>query len=218
MSTSGLIFDFDGVVVLSEAIHCLAWEDLARHYECELPPGFLESGIGRNDGELAIELAAIWNGKAEPSHVLETKRRCYRARSSASPLVPGIKEALDHFHGRLPMAIATSSCWTDIEPLLETYGLAKYFTAILTSDHVQRPKPHPEVYLKAAAQIGALPERCWVFEDSVHGATAALAAGSRVIGITTSLTCEALSIAEAHFPDFSDLERIKRIVQLEEGS
>jgi beta-phosphoglucomutase len=212
MSTAGLIFDFDGVVVLSEATHCVAWENLAREYGHELPQGFLESGIGRNDGELAIELSAIWNRESEATEILMAKRRCYGELSSRSPLVPGIKDALEHFSADFPLAVATSSCWLDIEPILAHHDLRRYFSAILTIDAVEKPKPHPEIYLKASMKIGAAPERCWVFEDSVHGATAARAAGSRVIGLTTTLPKEALSLAEAHFADFSDLEGIKRIV------
>ncbi|MBI1784519.1 HAD-IA family hydrolase, partial [Candidatus Sumerlaeota bacterium] len=79
---------------------------------------------------------------------------------------------------------------------------------------VTNPKPHPEIYLKAAAEIGVAPENCWIFEDSHHGAAAARAAGAKVIGLATTLPIGAIGPVHATISDYRDLESLQRIISL----
>jgi beta-phosphoglucomutase-like phosphatase (HAD superfamily) len=51
---------------------------------------------------------------------------------------------------------------------------------------VRHPKPHPEIYLRAAELLGVAPANCLVFEDSYYGVEAARAAGARVVGVLTT--------------------------------
>jgi len=69
---------------------------------------------------------------------------------------------------------------------LDRAGLRPYFRAVVDGDQVVNPKPHPDIYLKAAKLLDADPARCVVFEDSHSGAAAAVAAGMRVIGLLTT--------------------------------
>lgn len=210
----GLIFDFDGVVALSEPVHAGAWDDVARHFGRDLPSGFAENGIGTTDQLGALDLARHWGGLVPGESVLEAKRRFYRERARLeADFVPGVVEALRYFSGRAPMAVATSSSRGDIEPWFERGGLTPYFSAVLTIESVTEPKPHPEIYLSAAARLGLPPERCIVFEDSVHGARSARAAGARLIGLTTTFEAEALGPLDAHIPDFSDLPFLLRCLK-----
>jgi beta-phosphoglucomutase-like phosphatase (HAD superfamily) len=70
--------------------------------------------------------------------------------------------------------------------VLDSSGLRGYFRVILDGHQVINPKPHPEIYLRAAAELGIEPRRCLVFEDSHSGVEAARAAGMKVIGISTT--------------------------------
>ena len=79
-------------------------------------------------------------------------------------------------------------------------------------DSVTHPKPDPEIYLKLFERMGMSPEACWVFEDSVQGATAARAAGARVIGLTTSLRAKTLAPLEGVLPDFRDVPGLCRLI------
>ena len=102
MTPTGLIFDFDGVVVLSEPVHVRAWDDVARHFGAALPASFGQSGIGRSDGVLSDELADFWRScgscNASGSDILAAKRRFYQGRAPReTTLVPGIVEALESF-------------------------------------------------------------------------------------------------------------------------
>jgi beta-phosphoglucomutase-like phosphatase (HAD superfamily) len=57
---------------------------------------------------------------------------------------------------------------------------------VVDGHQVRHPKPHPEVYLRVAELLGTEPAKCIVFEDSHSGAAAAVAAGMRVIGLSTT--------------------------------
>jgi sugar-phosphatase len=72
---------------------------------------------------------------------------------------------------------------------------------LVTADMVQRGKPDPEGYLRAAAELGARPDRCVVLEDAPAGVAAGLAGGMRVIGVLTSHAREELAGADAYVDD-----------------
>jgi len=70
--------------------------------------------------------------------------------------------------------------------VLDETGLRRYFRAVVDGHQVRHAKPHPEVYLRVAELLETDPAECVVFEDSHSGAAAAVAAGMRVIGISTT--------------------------------
>ncbi len=213
MSVEGLIFDFDGVILLSEPVHQRAWVDLAREMEKELPEGFLERGIGHSDIKLSEELAEFWGNGAVAGYLLSTKRNRYQRRALAETVfVPGIQPALEFFAEKFPLALATSSSREDIAPHMEGFALNRHFQAVLTIESVVNPKPDPEIYLKAAECLNLRPDQCLVFEDSVHGAAAARAAGMKLIGMTTTHPADSLAPVEAHFRDYLDLEAIYKLI------
>ena len=104
-------------------------------------------------------------------------------------LVPGIAEWLDHLSGA-PIALATNAERANIDFVLDGVGrdgagLRPYFDVIVDGSEVARPKPAPDVYLRAAELLKIPPRNCVVFEDSPVGVAAALAAGMRVVGVLT---------------------------------
>jgi beta-phosphoglucomutase-like phosphatase (HAD superfamily) len=83
----------------------------------------------------------------------------------------------------LPMAIATSSGTVHAVEKLRQAGVLLRFKTVIGADQVQRPKPDPEVYLKAAGHLGVDPRACLAVEDSEYGVRAAHAAGMTVIQV-----------------------------------
>jgi len=81
--------------------------------------------------------------------------------------------------------MATSATVEDIEFILNKIPIRNDFNEIVNSSMVKKPKPDPQIFLKAAELLNTPPERCVVFEDSLAGITAANAAGMKVVGITT---------------------------------
>jgi HAD superfamily hydrolase (TIGR01509 family) len=182
-----VIFDFDGTIALSEPVHMEAWKDVSAAVGKILPVGFLEKGIGHTDQELVAELADFWAGEPDYETLLAMKREAYQKRChTESILVPGADRFIAGLAATLPLGVATSASVTDITPTLRRFELEPYFTAIATVEDVKRAKPDPEIYLLAARRLGVEAQDCLVFEDTPVGATAARAAGMRVVGLTTS--------------------------------
>jgi HAD superfamily hydrolase (TIGR01509 family) len=98
--------------------------------------------------------------------------------------MPGLLELLAHIEALgLPKAVATSSRRLYIEQILHRFELAGRFALTLTAEDVARGKPHPEIYLAAAARIGVAPGEMLVLEDSEMGTRAAAAAGALAVAV-----------------------------------
>lgn len=198
----GLIFDLDGVIIDSMPFHRRAWQ---RYLEV--------TGIGAGDsldfmhGQRNEEIV---RGLLGPEADLQTvmahgaaKEQMYRDMLRGrlgEHLVAGIAEWLDHLSGA-PIALATNAERANVDFVLDGGGLRPYFGAIVDGSQVDRPKPAPDVYLRAAELLEIPPHNCIVFEDSPVGVAAA-AAGMRVVGVLTHATAlDGIRFSIANFLD-----------------
>lgn len=101
-------------------------------------------------------------------------------------LMDGVVEFLELVHGTLPLAVASNSERDQLQMKLEESDLRRFFSAVVSAEDVQNEKPAPDMYEKAARDVGADPSRSLGFEDSPVGARAALAAGLTLIGIPST--------------------------------
>ena len=101
--------------------------------------------------------------------------------------LPGAREALQRCRSLgWRIALASNSPALLCELVLERLGFAGYFHEVVSVDDVERGKPDPDIYLLAARRLGVEPRECVAFEDTPTGATAALAAGMRVVAIPSA--------------------------------
>ena len=99
------------------------------------------------------------------------------------PLMPGAARLLAELAAHdIPTALVSASHRRIIDRILASVG-PQYFALTVAGDEVERTKPFPDPYLRAAAGLGADPTRCAVIEDTVTGVTAAEAAGCRVVAV-----------------------------------
>lgn len=187
---AAFIFDMDGVIVDSTATHTEAWTAYLREYGISAD-SLSTRMLGKHNGELVRDF--FGSHPLNEEDVFEhgaRKEALYReliGPTLEEKLVPGITDFLEQYKHK-PMAIATNAEPANVHFVLERAGIARYFQAVVDGSQVSRPKPHPEVFLRAAALLGEAPEACVVFEDSLTGIQAARAAGMRVVGLTTTLT------------------------------
>ena len=116
-------------------------------------------------------------------------------------LVPGIRSFLECWKS-MPMGLGSNAEPPNVAFVLDGAGLRPYFQSVVDGHQVRRAKPDPDVYLKAASELGVAPESCIVFEDSMTGVTAGLRAGARVVGVAT--TDKELPGVELMVRDFTD--------------
>ena len=203
--TRAVVFDMDGVLVDSGAHHRDAWRAMFEEAELAPPSEFWRLTIGRPADE-AVALLVQGIDVAEARRLAELKREHYaRLARRGTVAVAGVAAFVETLAGaRVPRAVATSATRRDLERVLGELGLRRHFDVVVTADDVRWGKPHPEVYLRAAAGLGLDPSACVVFEDAVVGIRAARAAGMRVIGVTSAHTGDELvgAGAERAVPDF----------------
>jgi len=183
-----LIFDMDGVIVDSNPLHRESWAEYNRRQGIETTEEMHQRMYGkRNDMIIRDFLGAGLTDEEVFAHGA-AKEALYRemlAPRLLKTLVPGLQAFLER-HADLPKAIATNAEPPNVKFVLREAGLARFFQVIVDGHQVANPKPHPDVYLRAADLLGIPTQQCVVFEDSHGGVAAAIAAGMRVIGITTT--------------------------------
>jgi mannitol-1-/sugar-/sorbitol-6-/2-deoxyglucose-6-phosphatase len=99
-------------------------------------------------------------------------------------LFPSAKSTLQELaQMKLPLAVATSSVGSSAHPFLNRTGITSFFDVIVTGDEIERGKPHPDIYLRAADKLGVPADACLVIEDALSGVAAGRAAKMRVAAI-----------------------------------
>jgi HAD superfamily hydrolase (TIGR01509 family) len=105
------------------------------------------------------------------------------------PPLPGVRELLSELRRRrLPVALATSSSRSWAEALLQATGLDGAFDAVVWREMAERPKPAPDLFLRAAELVGIEPARCIVLEDTAPGLEAAKNAGMLAVQVRSAST------------------------------
>lgn len=194
----GVIFDWDGVIIDSSRTHEASWELLAEEISKSLPEGHFKKGFGKKNDVIIPEILG-WSDDPKTIRALgQRKEEFYRELLKSTPpiLLPGAVDLLKNLKEvRIPAVVGSSSERLNIEMVIDILNLGDYFQDIVSSEDVHLGKPHPDVFLKAAAKINRLPQQCVVFEDAVHGIEAGLAGGMKVIAVATTHPHKALAAA-----------------------
>jgi beta-phosphoglucomutase family hydrolase len=203
-----VIFDMDGVVVDNISYHFDAWRQFAARYGRSLSDDELTRYV---NGRVAREVLEYLFRQAltdeEVHRYTEEKEGVYRDlyRPHLAP-TEGLLSFLETLRtNSIPTAVATSAPYSNIDFTLGGTGTRTYFREIVDARHVKRGKPDPEIYLQAADRLGMPPDRCIVIEDALLGVQAGLAAGMKVIGITTTHSADELSNTHLVIDDFRAL-------------
>jgi beta-phosphoglucomutase len=204
-----LIFDMDGVLVDSTALHTAAWERYLARLGVD-GNGLMQRMLGKRNDQIVRDLFGASLSAEEAARHGADKEALYRelmAPVFERCVVPGVAEFV-HQAARagMPLGLGTNAEPLNVEFVLHRAGLEGRFQAIVDGHQVSRPKPDPEVYLEAARRLGVEPRNCVVFEDSPGGMAAARAAGARLVGVLTTL--EAAPEAALAICDFHD-ERLR---------
>ena len=197
MSLAAVIFDFDGVVIDSHEAHERSWFALAAELGKELTRQTFVSTFGQRNESILPFLGWADEGDRERIQQLgDRKEGLYREilRAEGIEPLPGVVALLQDLAAvGIPRAIGTSTPRANVACVLEITGLGGLFQDIAASEDVLRGKPDPEVFLKAAGKLGAMPFRCVVIEDAQVGIRAARAAGMKALAVTTTHPAESLA-------------------------
>ncbi|MCQ8227505.1 hexitol phosphatase HxpB [Pantoea trifolii] len=179
------IFDMDGLLIDSEPL----WDqaeldifaslgvDITRRHE-------LPDTLGlRIDQTVRMWFEALpWNGPDQQEVTQRIIARALALVEETRPLLPGVEQALQLCQQQgLKIGLASASPLHMLERVLEMFDLRKYFDVLASAEALPYSKPHPQVYLDAAAKLGIDPLNCVTLEDSFNGMIATKAARMRSI-------------------------------------
>ncbi|OFA01605.1 beta-phosphoglucomutase [Duganella sp. HH101] len=183
-----VIFDLDGVITDTAHYHYLAWKRLAESQGVHFDHAFNENlkGIDRM-GSLDLILASSKRAytQEEKLALADEKNRHYQeliATMSSADLLPGAVRALDVVRAaglRIGLASVSKNAFT----VLGRLGITDKFDYVVDAATIARGKPDPEIFLKAARELGVAPEDCLGVEDAVAGVASIKSAGMFALGI-----------------------------------
>jgi beta-phosphoglucomutase family hydrolase len=204
-SNRGVIFDMDGVLVLSEQAHWESWRVPAARRGVALQYDQFLSCFGRINPDCIAIMFGPKTPADESARIADEKEIAFReiVRKKV-PLAPGAVELLKTLRQRgMLLAVGSSGPRENIELVLNAGGLGQYFQTFVHGGEVKRGKPAPDVFLLAAERLGVAPENCTVIEDAPAGIQAAVAAGMRAVAVATTHKESQLKEAgaSATFPD-----------------
>lgn len=202
------IFDLDGVLVNTAKYHYLAWRRLAKELNFEFTQKDNErlKGVSRMDSlNILLEIGhKVFDEKTKEK--LAAKKNSWYAdyitKMTEDEILPGVKEFLSLLRNK-GYKIALGSVSKNSMAILNSINLKDYFHVTIDGNKITKAKPDPEVFLKAAEELGIPPKECVVFEDAVAGIKAAKCAGMYSIGVGSP---EILKEADKVISGFKDVD------------
>ena len=181
-----LLFDLDGTLSNTDAVHFPNWIEILRPYGVDVTREFYEEKLsGRVDRE-AVEDVLPDLPDEEVDELLEREELRARQRSSEIGPLPGLRGLIEAGRRRgLPLALVTNSNVEDAGEVLQPLGLDGAFSPVIYPRDTSEDKPAALPYERALEELGLSAEEVVAFEDSVTGVRSAVEAGIRTVGITS---------------------------------
>ncbi len=178
-----LIFDLDGTIIDSMPIHFIAWRNATAPYGIDFTVELFDKLAGIPLYPTVLKLNEMFGTSMDPKTLGDAKENEYKANMHKAVPIEPVLNLIKKYHGKMPMAIGTGSEQSLALKALDVIGLKDYFQIIVGADNVERHKPHPDTFLKAAERMGVEPEFCQVFEDGILGIKAAQTAGMMITDV-----------------------------------
>ena len=203
-----LVFDFDGVIVDTEAEWYYIYREwLKNTYNYDLKTRDYLVCVGANSSSL-FRFIKKELGENVPIEAFEQQsNQIYIERTNKLPAMEGVRELILQAKTKgLKLAIATSA--TKRKPIkqLERLGLLPYFDVMSTAELSRHIKPEPDIFLKAAELLGCQPQECLAIEDSLNGLIAARRAFMPCLIVPNVITKE--SLFEGYYKKVNSLKDV----------
>jgi pseudouridine-5'-monophosphatase len=181
-----VLFDLDGVLLDTEPLYTEATQAVVGRYGKTYDWSLKSHTMGRDARLTARFILDSLSIPLSPDEFLAARAPILEALLATSPTMRGAERFVRSLQADgVPMAVATSSERRLYDIKTRPHAFFDAFRAVVCGDdpRVAAKKPAPDIFLAAAADLGAMPSRCVVIEDSPAGVEAALAAGMRVIAL-----------------------------------
>ncbi|MBI3785498.1 MAG: HAD family phosphatase [Deltaproteobacteria bacterium] len=187
-SRRAVIFDLDGVLIDSEALQHKAYAAVLQRFGVAVDKQtYARHWVANGRGpEFAVEQFKL---PLSPAQLRSAKSEVYfDILRREVKLMPGVVGTLARLQPHFPLGVATNSTRRDVDFVLQHFGLAAHFSAVVTREDYALAKPAPDAFLTAAERLGAAPRHCLVVEDAERGVLAAHRAGIKVVAVPNEFT------------------------------
>jgi HAD superfamily hydrolase (TIGR01509 family) len=176
-----VLFDMDGVIVDTEPLHHKAYKFMFSEVGIKVSDVMYEGFTGQSTHAICSFLCKNFKLKQSPQELVQLKRDRFTKlfhEDDVLQLLHGVEELIKDYHASgLTLVLASSASMFTINNVTKRFGLDQYFSTKLSGADLNASKPHPEIFINAAKAADALPNECFVIEDSTNGIKAAKRAG-----------------------------------------
>ena len=218
MGKKAVIFDMDGVIFDTEKVYLDIWTEVFEKYGYKMTKELYVTVMGTGRKNVIKTFLENFGDDLPIEKMYEEKdnQLFYRIENQGIPLREGVKELFSMLKEKdYKIALATSAKRERVEKQIKDKWLKESFDAIVCGDDVEKGKPSPDIFLKAAKEIDVEPENCFVVEDSPAGIKAAFSGGMKGIHV------EDLKVADEEIlkycqKNFKNLQEIKKYLSCEQ--
>ena len=206
-----IFFDFNGVIIDDEPIQMKAYQEILRGHQIDLTEEWYMSALGMDDRTF---VKAMFERAKRPltdpvlDTVLNTKTDLHRQMIEAElPLFPGVLTFLKATARHFSLGLVSMANKTEVGYVFERANLTPLFSIVITAEDASACKPAPDCYLaglkklndkrQRERQLPLLPSECLAIEDSPPGIESARVSGMHTLGVTNTVSAEALRMAGA---------------------
>lgn len=182
-----VIFDMDGLLLDTEGFYTEVTQQIVGRYGKTFDWSLKANMVGRPALDSARYLVEALDLPISAEDYVQARRALLEQRFPESQPMPGARRFTDHLHRHgIPMAVASSSdrVFYELKTQRHRDWFSRFDTVVLGDDpELRQSKPAPDIFLLAAARLGADPAHCLVFEDAPSGMKAARAAGMGIVAV-----------------------------------
>lgn len=205
-----VLFDMDGVIIDTEPLHRKAYLQMFDNVNIDVNQELYESFTGQSTMNICKRLVEHFNLKQQPEELVQLKRNNYKylfENDDDLALIGGVLERIkDYRNNDVTLVVASSASMHGINQIFERFNLNQYFNGKFSGADLEKSKPHPEIFLKAASYTGFKNSECMVIEDSTNGIKAANAADIFCVGFKSEhSTGQDYSKADLVISDFEEI-------------
>jgi HAD superfamily hydrolase (TIGR01509 family) len=209
-----VLFDMDGVIIDSEPLHKKAYQAMFNQIGIKVSPDMYQSFTGQSTISICRFLCQEFNLPETPETLMKSKRAFFKHLFANDPdlhLIDGVLDLIqDYQRNGLTLVLASSASMTTINNVFTRFDLDQYFQAKLSGADLKASKPHPEIFINAAAASGHHRSECFVIEDSTNGIKAAKAANVYCVAFKSPHSLnQVYDLADLVIEDFEDITYAK---------
>lgn len=217
MGKKAVIFDMDGVIFDTEKVYLDIWIEVFEKYGYKMTKELYVNVMGTGRKNVIKTFLENFGDDLPIEKMYEEKdnQLFYIIENQGIPLKEGVKELFSMLKEKnYKIALATSAKRERVEKQIKDKWLKESFDAIVCGDDMEKGKPSPDIFLKAAKKIDVEPENCFVVEDSPAGIKAAFSGGMKGIHVE-DLKAADEDILKYCEKNFKNLQEIKEYLSCE---